>query len=104
MAEVDAEDSLVRIHQRQRIELKPRRARQHTQHSKYAALLASDRRGNAEHAEPSRRREHAVSLLPRLAADRVENEFDAAAIGDRAGARFKILGSVIDEMIYAKRA
>src|SRR5215831_16894728 len=48
MAEVDAEDALVRIHQRQRVELKPGDAGKRSQHSEQAALLAAHGRGNTE--------------------------------------------------------
>ena len=65
VSEIDAEDALIGVHQRNRIELKPRRAREHGQHAKHAALLPAGRRGNAEHAQPPRRREDAIALLPR---------------------------------------
>src|ERR1700722_15595514 len=79
MAEVDAEDALVRIHQRQRVEMKPGDAGKRSQHSEQAAFLAAHGRGNTEYAKPSCRCENAISFLPRLATDGVENELDAAA-------------------------
>jgi hypothetical protein len=48
MSEVDAEDALIRAHQRERIELKPWRTRQHGEHAKHAALLPICRGGTKE--------------------------------------------------------
>ena len=39
-----------------------------------------------------------------VAADRVENEFDAAPAGDLARAHLEILGAIVDQMIDAERA
>ena len=104
MAEVDAEHTLICAHQRQRIELKPRRAREHRQHRQHVALLAVRQRGNAEHPEPSRGREKAISFLERFTADGIEDKFNAAAIGDFARPRLEIIGPVIDEVIDSQRA
>jgi hypothetical protein len=97
VAEIDAEDALVRIHERQRIE--PRRAREHPQQVQDAAPFLRHRRGNAEHSDTPRRREHAIPLAERGASDRIENEFDAAVIGDLPRSRLEILGAIIDKMI-----
>src|ERR1700680_2628034 len=96
VSKVDAEDALVRVHQRDRIELKPRRTRQHGEHAKHAAVLPICRGGNAEHAEPPCRGENAISLLPGIAADGIKDELDAAAIGNLAGTRFEILRPIVD--------
>src|ERR1700730_2934137 len=104
MAEVDAEDALVRIHQRQRVQLKPGDAGKRSQQLEQAAFLAAHSRGNTEIAAPSCLAENAIPFLPRLAADGIENECDAAAVGDFPGASLEILRSVIDEVVNAERA
>src|SRR6478609_5797694 len=104
MAEVDAEDALVRIHQRKRVELEPGNAGKRSQHSQKAAFLAAHGRGNTENAKPSCWCENAISFFPRLAADGVENELDAAAVGDFPRAGLEVLRSVIDQVVGAERA
>src|SRR5208282_3724058 len=104
MAEIDAEHAFVGIHQRQRIELQPRNADKRSQHPHQAALLAAYGRRKTEHAEPARRCESAITFLPRLAANSIKNKFNAAAIGDLTDPGFKVLRSVIDQVIDAERA
>src|ERR1700722_2181331 len=87
VSEIDAEHALIGIHERQRIELQPRRARKHAHHPENVALLAAGGFRNPEHAEPTGRRENAIALLPGCAADGIENELDATALGDLARAR-----------------
>ena len=66
-------------------------------------MLAGRRRGNAERPQPSGRRQDAIALLPRVAADSVENKLDPAAVGDLARARLEILRAVVDEVVNAER-
>src|SRR5215471_9798191 len=62
--EIDTEHALVRIHEGERIERNPWRAREQREHAEQVALLTGRGRGNAERAQPSGRGEHAEALLP----------------------------------------
>src|ERR1700684_396485 len=103
MAEINAEHSLVGIHQSERIELKPGHTRDSRQHRDDTPALSGRRGGQSKHAEPAGRGQKPITLLPGFAADWIEDQLDPAAACDLARARFKILGAVIDEMIDTER-
>src|SRR6516164_6065148 len=104
MAEVDAEDALVRIHQRQRVELKPGGAGKRSQHSEQAAFLATHGRGNTEYAKPSCRCENAISFLHDSPPTASRMSSTPPAVGDFPRAGLEVLRPVIDEVVGAERA
>ena len=103
VAEVDAEDAFVRVHQGERIELEPRGAGEHRHHAEHAPSLVRGRRRSAENSKPARGRQQPIAFLERLAAHRVEDEFDASSLGDLARPLFEVLGPIVDQMVDAKR-
>src|SRR6516162_2497314 len=99
MAQIDAEDTLVGVHECYRVELKPRCAGEHSEHAKEAPLLLCHRRRNAKHTQPAGGCEQAIAFFERFAADSIENEFDAAAVGDFTRPNLEILVAVVDQVI-----
>src|SRR5580693_4321147 len=104
VAEVDAEDAFVRVHQGERIELEPRGAGEHRHHAEHAPSLVRGRRRSAENSKPTRGRQQPIAFLERLATHRVEDEFDTPALSDLARTLFEILGPIVDQMVDAERA
>src|SRR5262249_25939607 len=104
MADIDAEYAFVRVHETNRIELKPWRVGEHGKDGQEIAFLAARERRNAKHPESAGRGKHAVPLFPGLATDRVEDQLNTATSGDVARPCLEILGTIVDEMVDAQRA
>src|ERR1700722_20377101 len=102
--QVDAKDALVRVHQGERIELKPGPPSNHRHHPEHSPGLIRGGRRSAKNSKSTCGREKPVALLERLAADRVEDEFDTPALSDLSRALFEVFGPIVDQVVDAKRA
>jgi hypothetical protein len=96
--QIDAEDSLVCVHQRREIATACSRA---WTTCRTSPRLVGGRRQHSKHAERAGRREQPVALPQRIPADGVEDQFDSPSTYDLSRPRFKVLGSVIDQLIIA---
>src|SRR3546814_2141585 len=57
--------------------------------------------GNAEHAEAAGTAQRAIAFLPVAAAERIGDQFDAAAVGQAPQLRRPVLRAVIDRRVQA---
>jgi hypothetical protein len=96
---IDPEDPLVGVHQREWIELDPRRVRQHRHHAQVSCPLAGSGRGGAEHSEAAGGREQAITLLERVSPDRIENELNASPTRDLTRSLLEVLGPIVNQVI-----
>src|SRR5262249_14983358 len=99
-----AEHAFVRVHETNRIELKPWSVGKHGKYGQDIAFLAARERRNAKDPKSAGRGKYAVSFFPRLAADRVEDHVDTATNGDLASTCLECLGTIVDEVVDAQRA
>src|SRR5579883_908348 len=82
MAEIDAEETAIGIHQRQGRQAQPGNTGGGAQQGQPSSRPIG-RRGEAERAEPPQRRQAFIALPPGAPADGVEREVDAASLRQR---------------------
>jgi hypothetical protein len=97
MPQVDAEDSLTGVHEA----IEARACSRAWTTCRTSPRLVGGRRRQSKHAEPAGWREQPVALPQRIPADGVEDQSDSPSTYDLSRPRFKVLGSVIDQLIIA---
>jgi hypothetical protein len=90
--------ALVRIEERRRREQEPRHTRQGSEYTAKITLFSVRGRRDPEHSETSGGSEQAVTLLERLTANCVEDQFNASAVCYFSCARLKVFMLVVNQM------